>query len=286
MTKSFEHFLQSKFENPQEEGLFPIALTIAGSDSGGGAGLQADLKTFSACGVHGTSIVTLITAQNTRGVSAIEVLSRPLIRAQFEALSSDVRALAAKTGALGDERGVKIVAECLAEWPVEKLVVDPVMMSKHGDALMPPAAQRLVRDYLLDGALLVTPNRFEAEALSGQEVGSVDSMKEAARRIHDFGVKHVLIKGAHFDKIVRDIFYDGRDFLEFGADRIDSDRVHGSGCTFSAAITARLARGDELVAAIDFARRFISAAITHARRVGAGISPVNPMYEFWSMRDF
>src|SRR5690554_1021576 len=286
MTKSFERFLQSELQNQEEEGLFPIALTIAGSDCGGGAGLQADLKTFSACGVHGTSIVTLITALNTLGVSAVEVLSKPLIRAQFEALSSDVRALAAKTGALGDENGVKIIAECLAEWPIEKLVVDPVMMSKHGDALMPSKAQKLVRDYLLEGALLVTPNRFEAEALSGQEVGSVESMKDAARRIHDFGVKNVLIKGAHFDKIVRDVFYDGQDFLEFGADRIDSDRVHGSGCTFSAAITARLARGDELVAAIEFARVFISAAITHARRIGEGISPVNPMYEYWSMRDF
>src|SRR5690554_1564637 len=150
MTKSFERFLQSEFANPQEEGLFPIALTIAGSDSGGAAGLQADLKTFSACGVHGTSIVTLITAQNTKGVSTIEVLSKPLVRAQFEALSSDVRALAAKTGALVDESGVKIVVECLAEWTIEKLVVDPVMMSYHGDALMRPKAQKLVRDYLLE----------------------------------------------------------------------------------------------------------------------------------------
>lgn len=273
-------------ENQGEEGLFPVALTIAGSDSGGGAGLQADLKTFSACGVHGTSILTLITAQNTKGVSAVEVLKKPIIRAQFEALSLDVRAGAAKTGALGDERGVEIVAECLSEWPVEKLVVDPVMMSKHGDALMPPSGQKLVRDRMLEGALVCTPNRYEAQALSGRDVGNIKTMKEAARRIHDLGVKNVLIKGAHFDKIVRDIFYDGRDFLEFGADRIDTDRVHGSGCTFSAAITARLARGDELVAAIEFARVFISAAIANAPRIGRGISPVNPMHEFWSTRDF
>jgi hydroxymethylpyrimidine/phosphomethylpyrimidine kinase len=281
MADSFEDFLRAQTGQAEEEPMHPVALTIAGSDSGGGAGLQADLKTFAACGVHGASVVTLITAQNTVGVSAIEMLSEPLIRAQFDAVSSDLKPLAAKTGALGSETVVNIVAECLAERPIERLVVDPVMMSKHGDALMPPPAQRLVRDRMLPGALLTTPNRFEAEALSGREVGEVPSMKEAARRIHDFGVKNVLIKGAHLDRIVRDIFFDGTDFFEFGADRIDSERVHGSGCTFSAAITARLSLGDELVDAIGFAREFISAAIESAPRIGGGIAPVNPMHEFW-----
>lgn len=259
----------------------PIALTIAGSDSGGGAGLQADLKTFGALGVHGTSVVTLITAQNTIGVSAIKVLGEALVRAQFEAVMSDLTPNAAKTGALGNEAMVHRVAECLAERPIERLVVDPVMMSKHGDALMPESAQRALRDRLLMGALLVTPNRFEAQALSGREVGDVASMKDAARRIHDFGVKHVLVKGAHLERIVRDIFFDGSDFLEFGADRIDSPNVHGSGCTFSAAITARLALGDDLVDAVAHAREFISAAIAQAPSIGQGIAPVHPLHAFW-----
>lgn len=258
-----------------------IALTIAGSDSGGGAGLQADIKTFSACEVFGASVVTLITAQNTIGVTAIEALSAPLIRAQFEAVMDDLEPHATKIGALGTQAVVDLVADLLSERPIDQLVLDPVMMSKHGDALMPKPAQLALRDRLLEGALLTTPNRFEAEVLSGIEVGDVASMKEAARRIYDLGVEHVIIKGAHLEKIVRDIFFDGRDFLEFGADRIDSDWVHGSGCTFSAAITARLALGDELVEAVAFARGFISEAIRKAPKVGRGISPVHPFHAVW-----
>lgn len=274
-------FLDSLNPSDEEEKQHPIALTIAGSDSGGGAGLQADLKTFAACGVFGTSVVTLITAQNTRGVSALEMLPEPLIRAQYAAVVDDLTPLAAKTGALGSEKVIHTVADCLQEKPVGRLVVDPVMISKHGDPLMPESAQRAIRDRLLEGALLATPNRHEAEALCGRSVGSVDTMKEAAKRIHDFGVEHVLIKGAHFDKIVRDIFFDGTGFIEFGADRVDTERVHGSGCVYSSAITARLALGDELADAIGFAREFISAAIAEAPLVGGGISPVNPMFEQW-----
>ncbi len=274
-------FLDSLMQPEEEEKRHPVALTIAGSDSGGGAGLQADLKTFAACGVFGASVVTLITAQNTRGVSAVETLSEPLIRAQFQAVVGDLEPLAAKTGALGSDEVIETVAQCLAERPIERLVVDPVMVSKHGDPLMPERAQRTLRDRLLDGALLVTPNRHEAQVLCGHEVGNVASMKEACKRIRDFGVEHVLIKGAHLDDIVRDIFFDGTGFIEYGADRVDSPRVHGSGCVYSSAITARLALGDDLTEAIGFAREFITQAIGNAPLVGGGISPVNPMYEFW-----
>lgn len=274
-------FLSAMMREEDEETPHPVALTIAGSDSGGGAGMQADLKSFAACGVHGASVLTLVTAQNTKGVSGIQMLPENLIRAQFDAVMGDLAPAAAKIGALGSETVIGTVAEALAEHPIAKLVVDPVMVSKHGDPLMPEPAQRMIRDHLLEGALLVTPNRHEAEALCGRDVDNVATMKEAAKRIHDFGVQNVLIKGAHFDKIVRDIYFDGSGFIEFGADRVDSNRVHGSGCVYSAVITARLTLDDELPEAIGFARDFISKAIARAPLVGRGISPVNPMHEHW-----
>ncbi|MFW6057679.1 MAG: bifunctional hydroxymethylpyrimidine kinase/phosphomethylpyrimidine kinase [Persicimonas sp.] len=274
-------FLNPLDPSEEEQTPHPVALTIAGSDSGGGAGIQADLKTFAACEVHGTSVLTLITAQNTRGVSGIQMLPRPTIRAQYEAVVSDLKPAAAKTGALGSEEVIATVAEMLEDHPIDQLVVDPVMISKHGDPLLAEPAQKMLRDRMLEGALLVTPNRHEAEALCGRTVNNVGSMKEAAKRIHDFGPDNVLIKGSHFDKIVRDIFYDGSGFIEYGADRVKTERLHGSGCVYSSAITAKLAVGQELAEAIGFARTFISGAIDHAPLVGEGISPVNPMFDHW-----
>lgn len=259
----------------------PIALTIAGSDSGGGAGVQADLKTFAACEVHGTSVLTLITAQNTQGVGAIELLPEALIRAQFAAVASDLPPAAAKTGALGSQAIIGTVRELLEEHPIERLVLDPVMVSKHGHPLMDERTQRVLRDQLLPHALIVTPNRFEAQAMIQREVEGVSSMKDAARRIFDFGPRYVLLKGSHMDHIVRDLLYDGTGFVEFGADRVDSKRVHGSGCTFAAAITARLAHGDAVEDAVAFAREFISEAIARAPALGHGISPVHPMHKHW-----
>lgn len=259
----------------------PVAMTIAGSDSGGGAGAQADLRTFAALQVHGTSVLTLLTAQNTRAVTQLQLVPEAMIRAQFEAVVSDLGPVAAKTGAMGSDVVIGVVAELLQEHTIERLVVDPVMVSKHGDALMPERVQRVLRDALLPFALVVTPNRAEAEAMIGREVYSVASMKDAAKRIYDFGPKHVLIKGSHFDKIVRDVFYDGSGFVEFGADKVDSDRVHGSGCVLSAAITAKLAHGAHLLEAVEFARQFISGAIAQAPKLGHGTSPVNPMHKLW-----
>lgn len=259
-----------------------VALTIAGSDSGGGAGIQADLKTFAACQVFGTTVLTMVTAQNTQGVDYIEMLDSDVVQAQFNSVIGDLSPRAAKTGALGTGFMIEAVAQMLEKRPIERLVVDPVMISKHGQPLMDESAFEVVRDVLLPHSLVVTPNRFEAAALiGGKRVETVPAMKEAAKRIHDFGAPNVIIKGGHFDKIVRDIFYDGSGFVEFGADRIDSKRLHGSGCTFSAAIAARLAKGDSLVDAIAFARNFITAAIDHAFDVGHGIPPVHPMHGYW-----
>ena len=260
----------------------PIALTIAGSDSGGGAGIQADLKTFAACKVFGTSVLTLVTAQNTRGVSEVHGLPESVLRAQFAAVRGDLAPAAAKTGALGSDATIAIVAELLRDQPIAKLVVDPVMVSKHGDSLMTQAAQKSFAEKMLPLALVITPNRYEAEVLSGRGVEGPSSMKDAAKAIFDRGARNVLVKGSHLDTIVRDLFYDGTGFVEFGADRVDSERVHGSGCAHSAAIAARLALGDELLEAIAFAREFISDAIEKAPKIGGGISPVNPMHGMWA----
>lgn len=259
----------------------PIAMTIAGSDSGGGAGVQADLKTFTALRTHGTSVITLITAQNTLGVDFIQNLPAHIIRAQYNSLFNDLPPAAAKIGALGEESTIATVIELLQERPIEHLVIDPVMVSKHGDPLMTEPAMRYIRERLIEYALVVTPNRYEAEALTGRSVGDPSSMKDAAKRIFDLGARYVLIKGSHLDKIVRDYVYDGTGFVEFGADRVKSPRTHGSGCTFSAAITAKLAAGLDVMESIAFAREFITSAIAKAPELGEGISPVHPMHEYW-----
>ncbi|MGM0556132.1 MAG: bifunctional hydroxymethylpyrimidine kinase/phosphomethylpyrimidine kinase [Myxococcota bacterium] len=274
-------FISNMMQPEQEEPLHPVATTVAGSDSGGGAGIQADLKTFAALGVHGTSVLTLVTAQNTRGVDGLQMLPAEAVRRQYKAIMSDFEVDASKTGALGNAEMIGVVLECIQDDPVDKLVVDPVMVSKHGDPLMVEEAQQLIRDELLEHAFLVTPNPHEAEILSGRSVGGPDTMKEAAKRIFDHGPQHVLVKGSHLDKVVRDILYDGTGFIEYGADRISNERVHGSGCVHSAAITARLALGDSLEDAVGFARKFISRAIETAPKVGGGIQPVNPMHEVW-----
>lgn len=259
----------------------PVALTIAGSDSGGGSGIQADLKTFAACRVFGTTVITLVTAQNTKGVLALEIMPDALVLKQYEAIA-DLAPKAAKLGALGHQRMISLVSEMLTESPIDTLVVDPVMVSKHGDPLMAQPAYRVFAEKILPLALLVTPNRFEAAALTGRTVEGPSSMRDAAKAIFDLGARNVLVKGSHLEGVVRDYFYDGTGFVEFGADRVDSERVHGSGCTHSAAITARLALGNSLEEAIEFAREFISGAIEKAPKIGAGISPVNPMHAIWN----
>ena len=261
----------------------PIALSIAGSDSGGGAGIQADLKTFAAHNTHGTTVLTLITAQSTQAVDAIQVLDPALVRQQYHTLLADLPPAAAKTGALGNDQMVRAVADMLAHNPIERLVIDPVMISKHGHPLMDESVFHTVGDVLLPHGLIATPNRFEAQALSGMDrVETPAQMKEAARRIYDRGPRSVIVKGGHFDRIVRDIFYDGTGFVEFGADRVHSQRLHGSGCTFSAAICAGLANDLSLTDALGAAREFISAAIEQAPPIGDGVAPVHPLHRLWS----
>ncbi len=259
-------------------GSIPKALTVAGSDSGAGAGIQADLKTFAALGVYGTSAVTAVTAQNTRGVVAIAEVPEDIVGIQMDAVLEDIGADAAKTGMLSSSEIVKVVADRLAAWGVGKVVVDPVMVAKSGDFLLQPDAVDAVRMQLLPEALIVTPNIPEAEELAQLQITDQHSAHQAARRISEFGPRYVVIKGGHLVGPPIDLVFDGRDFTEFPAERISTRNTHGTGCTFSAAITAGLAHGLEPLAAIAAAKDYISGALAASYAIGSGHSPVNHFF--------
>jgi hydroxymethylpyrimidine/phosphomethylpyrimidine kinase len=255
------------------------ALTIAGSDSGAGAGIQADLKTFAAHGVYGTSAITAVTAQNTRGVTSFTAVAPELIREQIEAVMSDLGADAAKTGMLASATVVETVARAIADLDIPFVVVDPVMFAKSGHGLTDTAAIEAVKTSLLPKAFVVTPNIPEAEALAGMPITTNDDRQEAARRIRTFGPSLVVIKGGHAagDDIV-DLLYDGRDFVEFRHPRVVSRHTHGTGCTFAAAITAHLACGRSVRDAIPLIQEYIAGAIRAAPEIGEGSGPMN---HFW-----
>ena len=252
----------------------PVALTIAGSDPSGGAGLQADLKTFHQFGVYGEAVVTLITVQNTVRVSRVVVLPPALILEQIEAVLEDIPPAAAKTGALGSAEVVEAVARAAAAFRFP-LVVDPVMVSKHGLPLLPEAAAHAVRQHLLPRAALVTPNLPEAEALTGIAIHGIEEMRAAAARIHEMGARAVLIKGGHLETDATDLLFDGANWREFPAPRIATRHTHGTGCTYSAAITAGLASGLPLGEAVARAKVFIQRAIQTNPGLGQGCGPVN-----------
>ncbi len=254
----------------------PIALTIAGSDPSGGAGIQADLKTFHQFGVYGEAVIALLTVQNTRSVSRVEVLAPELVVSQLRAVLDDIPPGAAKTGALGSRAMVEAVAAEAAGFNFP-LVVDPVMISKHGARLIDEDAGRALATLLLPRAFLVTPNLQEAEALAGFEVRSIDDMKRAAHAIVELGAKAVLIKGGHLsaDSIAIDVLLSEGVLFEFPGERIDTPHTHGTGCTYSAAITALLARGVVLTDAVRRAKAYIGEAIRTNYGLGGGSGPVN-----------
>jgi hydroxymethylpyrimidine/phosphomethylpyrimidine kinase len=253
--------------------VIPIVLTIAGSDPGGGAGIQADLKTFHQLRVFGTAAITLVTVQNTTRFSRVETLDPGLVSEQIEAVLEDLPPQAAKTGALGTAAIIEAVAGCAIDCP---LVVDPVTIGKHGGALMDADGRAALRKLLLPKAALVTPNLPEAAELAGTPVGNLDQMREAAVRIARFGSSlSVLIKGGHLQGDAVDLlFHDGR-FREFRAVRIETHHTHGTGCTYSAAIAAFLAHGLPMVDAVARAKRFIDEAIRTNPGLGAGSGPLN-----------
>ncbi len=259
----------------------PRALTIAGSDSGGGAGIQADLKTFSSLGVFGMTAITAVTVQNTKGVSGYEELSPSLVGEQIRAVAGDIGVDAAKTGMLASAPIVDAVAEAIEETGIPNVVVDPVFVSKHGHPLLAEDAVDTMRRRLLPLATIVTPNLPEAAGLAGAEVGSRDDMRRAGEAILRLGPRAVLVKGGHLESDrSTDLFLDGQTEEWIGAERIDTPHTHGTGCTLSSAIAAYLAMGEPLLDAVRAGKAFVTEAIRHALELGNGIGPVD---QLWSV---
>ncbi len=259
------------------------ALTIAGSDSGGGAGIQADLKTFAALGVFGTSVLTAITAQNTVAVTAVHEIPTEIIAAQLDAVLADIGTDAAKTGMLSSAAIIETVAAGVRRHNITKLVVDPVMVAKSGDHLLRRDAVGALRELLLPLALVVTPNIPEAETLAEMTITTDDDRREAARRIAAFGPRYVIVKGGHAPGDPVDFLYDGHASIPIDAGpRIATPNTHGTGCTFSAAIAAGLAKGHDVERAVREAKTYITEALRRSYRVGAGHSPVHHFHAWWA----
>lgn len=265
-------------DDGREAGI-PKAMTIAGSDSGGGAGIQADLKTFAALGVYGTSALTAVTAQNTRGVFAIAEVPEEVVIAQIDVTMEDIGADAVKTGMLSAPSIVEVVADRLEAWGTP-LVVDPVMVAKSGDHLLQPAAVGMVKRLLLPLARVVTPNIPEAEVLSGRQITTIDDAREAAKAIAALGPRFVVIKGGHSPGEPVDRVWDGEELHEFASERVLTQNTHGTGCTFSAGIAAFIARGLPPLEAIAAAKDYLTEALRQSYAIGDGHSPVN---HFWGI---
>jgi hydroxymethylpyrimidine/phosphomethylpyrimidine kinase len=257
----------------------PVALTIAGSDSGGGAGIQADLKTFAAMGVHGTSAITAITAQNTLGVTEILEVPPAMVLAQIEAVMADIGAAAAKTGMLSSAQIIEVVCAAVMEHNIRNLVVDPVMVAKGGARLLRDDAVDALRTRLLPLAAVLTPNLPEAEVLLGRPIRTLDERRQAAQDLVALGARAAVLKGGHADdQLAIDHYFDGAQLVELHSPRINTTNTHGSGCVFSAAIAAALAKGSDPLAAVHEAKDFITGAIEQSLEVGRGHGPVNPMF--------
>lgn len=255
--------------------MIPVALTIAGSDSSGGAGIQADLKTFAAFGVYGASVITALTAQNTVAVRAIADLEPEFIGAQIDAVCDDLEVDAVKTGMLSNAAAIEKVAVHVRAQRLRNLVVDPVIVAASGDRLLDRDAVRMLKYTLFPEATLVIPNMCEAEILARCTVRTVDDMREAARRLVTMGAKRVLVTGGALDDDAIDVFFGGRTAHVFRAPRVAIGRAHGAGCTLSAAITASLARGLALEHAIGLAKQYVTHALKTAPRIGHGSRPLN-----------
>jgi hydroxymethylpyrimidine/phosphomethylpyrimidine kinase len=254
-------------------------LTIAGSDSSGGAGIQADLKAMAANGVYGMSVITSITAQNTKGVTAVHDLPIPVIEAQLDAIFDDFEVTAVKTGMLSSAQIVDVVSRKLASQKVANLVVDPVMVAKSGHPLLQQDAVDHFRTALIPLAMVITPNVHEAERLSGLRIRTLADARQAAKAIHKLGCRHVLIKGGHLiSEKGTDLLYDGRFFNVFKGEFIETPHTHGTGCTYASAIAAQLAKGKPLPDAIQTAKSYITEAIRHHLAIGHGKGPTNHFY--------
>lgn len=252
------------------------ALTIAGSDSGGGAGIQADIKTFQELGVFGMSAITAITAQNTLGVKGVYPISIEGIAQQMDCIGLDLKPDGVKTGMLFNSEIIKVVAEKVRQHNWSNLVVDPVMIAKGGSPLLQEEAIDALKEWLLPLATVVTPNLPEAEVIAGIQIKSLQDRKEAAKIIYHLGAKNVMIKGGHDEnEQMIDLLYDGSSYFQYESKRVPTKNTHGTGCTFSAAITAELAKGNSIDSAISVAKKFIQAAIEDDLHIGSGHGPTN-----------
>ncbi|RYZ37036.1 MAG: bifunctional hydroxymethylpyrimidine kinase/phosphomethylpyrimidine kinase [Myxococcaceae bacterium] len=258
----------------------PIALTIAGSDSGGGAGIQADLRTFSFHRVHGTSALTAITAQNTRGVTRVDLLPPEAVTAQVSAVASDMRVDAVKVGMLAQRGIIDAVADQLGGLPVGPVVVDPVMVSRAGSQLIDDAAVAALRARMLPLAAILTPNRHEARLLAGMDIETLEDMREAARRIHALGPQAVLVKGGGMQGALRgtDVWFDGKRLETLAVEPVETPNTHGTGCTLSAAIAARLALGSTPLEAVRLAKDYVTSALRYPLAVGHGNGPIGHFF--------
>ncbi len=255
------------------------ALTIAGSDSGGGAGIQADLKTFSAFGVYGMSVITSVTAQNTIGVDGIYDLPSEFVELQLDAVLRDIGTDAVKTGMLSNSSIVTMLADRMRDRELRRSIIDPVMISKSNHFLLKPDARKGLKELIVPRAYLITPNISEAQLIAEVEIGDEDDMKKAAKIIYRMGAKNVVIKGGHLRGEATDVFYNGKDFRVFRQERLPVKNTHGTGCTFASAIAACTALGMPLEAAVERAKEFVTRAIQYGLDIGQGTGPANHLYE-------
>ena len=269
------------FEGSVEAKPIPKAMTIAGSDSGGGAGIQADLKTFAAFGVYATSVVTAVTAQNTRSVVDFLEMPPALVKAQIDAVVTDIGADVVKTGMLASSAIIEVVAESIKRHSLTRVVVDPVMVAKSGDRLLRENAVEALRDLLIPLAYVVTPNIPEAEALLGRSIRSLDDINAAVRDLVAMGAKSAVVKGGHLDGPATDGLYDGQEFRAFTSQRLSTTSTHGTGCTFASAIAAGLANGKSVRDAVSEAKKYVTNAMKRSFPIGSGHGPLNHFHEMW-----
>ncbi len=256
-------------------------LTIAGSDTCGGAGIQADIKTFSALGTYGMSVITAVTVQNTQGVFGCQDITPDIIKAQIDAIFTDIEVSAVKIGMVSQIETIKAISEKLKQYHVKNLVLDPVMISKSGFDLMKSEAKETLIKELIPLAYIVTPNLPEAEVITGMSVKNLEDMEKSAKIIYDMGAKNVLIKGGHMENEATDILFDGEKYTYIKRERIHTKNTHGTGCTLSSAIAANLAKGQTVKQAVQNAKEYITVAIAHSLDIGKGVGPTNHFYTLY-----
>ncbi|MDS1029265.1 bifunctional hydroxymethylpyrimidine kinase/phosphomethylpyrimidine kinase [Bacillota bacterium LX-D] len=256
-------------------------LTIAGSDSCGGAGIQADLKTFSALGTYGMSVITAVTAQNTTGVLSVREMDVEIVREQIDCLFDDIVIHGVKIGMVPSVEIINIIAKCLLKNKAANVIVDPVMVSKSGCHLLRPESKQALIERLFPLALIVTPNLYEAQVITGEEITTVADMEKAAQAIQQLGAKNVVVKGGHLTGDAVDVFYDGKNFNYLKGMRINTKNTHGTGCTFSSAIAAYVAKGYSALEAVKLAKEYINGAIEHSIELGHGVGPTNHFYRLY-----